>query len=322
MKSFLFFVVFMSYIALVSAQVNVTLHMTQQLAGQPFAFNQPVVAEMGYAYNVTRLEYYISEINLIHDGGMVTPVTDLYLLVDPAENTTFELGSFDLADLEQIQFSIGVDSAHNHLDPSSYPSDHALAPKNPSMHWGWTAGYRFIALEGFGGSDKNSITNNYQVHTIGNVNYQIVLLDVDEQIQDNQMQIRLLADYAYLLDEIDVSSGLISHSTNGASKKIAENTRLVFSAPESTAVLEPGLSGYFSMLPNPAKDFSNIKYDLPDFEQGRLTVSDLTGRIVYTTMLTDSNASFRIETPWPSGLYIARIESNGRLLANEKLVIQ
>lgn len=121
MNRFLLFTILAIVVNFASAQVNVTLHMSQKLGGEPFAYNVAAEADMGYSFNMTRMEYYISEIKLIHDGGVITPVTDLYLLIDPADDTEFELGEFAIIDLESIQFSIGVDQAHNHLDPSLYP---------------------------------------------------------------------------------------------------------------------------------------------------------------------------------------------------------
>jgi hypothetical protein len=279
---------------------------------------------MGYAFNVTRLQYYVSEIKLVHDGGLVTLVTDLYLLVNPSVDSTFELGSFPLTNLEKIQFSIGVDSTHNHLDPASYDSHHPLSPKNPSMHWGWASGYRFIALEGYAGSDTNAIINNYQIHTVGDANYRTIILDVNGELNNDNMTVHIQADYEHLLDGLNASGGLISHASSGASRKIADNTSLVFSAPGTTGIVEAGLAGSFIISPNPASDLITVSFDIPRYEQMTFTVSDLTGRIVYAREIENGSTSFLLDTRWPSGIYIARMVSmgNGKLLAIEKFVIE
>ncbi len=202
----LLFIILVLAINIASAQVNVTLYMAQKLGGQPFAYNTSIEADMGYSFNMTRMQYYISEIKLIHDGGVVTPVTDLYFLVDPAVDAEFQLGEFTITALESIQFSIGVDQAHNHLDPASYPNGHPLAPQNPSMHWGWASGYRFIAIEGLAGDDSNSLNNTYQIHTIGNTNYKTVIIDVAGEINKDDMSIYVQADYDKFLINIDASN--------------------------------------------------------------------------------------------------------------------
>ena len=305
-----------------SAQVNVTLHMTQKLGGEPFAYNTSTQSSMGYGFNVTRLQYYVSEIKLVHDGGLVTSITDLYLLVDPALDTAFELGSFPISNLEKIQFSIGVDNAHNHLDPTSYASNHPLSPKNPTMHWGWTSGYRFIAFEGYAGADTNAIINNYQIHTVGDANYRTIILDVNGELNNDNMTVHIQADYEHLLDAINASGGLISHASTGASKKIADNTSIVFSAPGTTGIVEAGIVGSFNISPNPASDVVTVSFDIPMYEHMTFTVSDVTGRPIYTREIENLGTSFLVDTRWPSGIYIARMVSNGKLLAIEKFVVE
>ncbi|MCU0345840.1 MAG: hypothetical protein MUC59_02775, partial [Saprospiraceae bacterium] len=74
------------------AQMDVALHLHPKLGEQSFALNTTATAEMGYPFRVTRLQYYVSEIRLVHDGGQVTPVTDRYLLVTAQKDSIFELG--------------------------------------------------------------------------------------------------------------------------------------------------------------------------------------------------------------------------------------
>lgn len=304
-----------------SAQVNVALHMTQKLGGDPFTFNKATQSSMGYAFKVTRLQYYISEIKLIHDGGLITPVPDLYLLVDPSIDTAFQLGNLPVTSLEKIQFSIGVDQAHNHLDPAGYTNGHPLAPQNPSMHWGWTSGYRFIALEGFAGADSNSMNNNFQIHTIGDGNYRTIILDVSGDIVAENLSIHLQADYEMLLDDINASPGIISHSSSGASQKIAENTRIVFSPLEATGIVEPGVIGSFQIVPNPSRGMRMVQLDLPGSDNLTFSVSDLEGRILYRRQIEHSNTIFSFDTPWQPGMYIATVVRAGKLLALEKLLV-
>ena len=321
MNRFLFLLLMTLSGFITSAQVNVKLHMDQQLAGEPFAFNVATQSDMGYAFEMTRLQYYVSEIKLVHDGGIVTPVTDLYLLVDPAVVSEFELGTYDITTLEKIEFSIGVDNAHNHLDPASYPNGHPLAPQNPTMHWGWTSGYRFIAIEGFAGADSNSLTNNYQIHTVGDQNYKNISLDVSGDLYGDILEIHIQADYEKFLNNLDVSSGLISHASTGASKIVAENTRALFSAPSVTSVIDPSIKGSLVMFPNPANNQSTFFVDMPGYRNIKCTVIDLAGHVVSTRQLEGSTQSFVLETVWQPGIYFVRLTSNDKLLAIEKLVI-
>jgi hypothetical protein len=305
-----------------SAQVDVTLKMAQKLGDQPFSLNTIVTSDMGYAYNVTRLQYYVSEIKLIHDGGQVSPVADMYLLVNPSTDSSFDLGSFPISNLEQIQFSVGVDQAHNHLDPASYDNTHPLAPQNPSMHWGWASGYRFIALEGLAGADANSMNNIYQIHTVDDANYYTVYLDLSGETLGDQLYVNINADYTQLLNALDVSSGLISHASTGPSRTIVNNLRDVFSAGFSTSIIAPDVVGSFNSFPNPAKESFQINYDFPGLNDLQVSISDLSGKEVYSSRLDHLAKSKTITSSWHSGLYIIQLFTSEQILAIDKIIIE
>ncbi|MBK9016424.1 MAG: T9SS type A sorting domain-containing protein [Saprospiraceae bacterium] len=307
----------------VSAQMNVALHMHQKLGTQPFVLNSATNVPGDYLAKVTRLQYYVSEIKIVHDGGLVTPVTDIHLLVTAQEDSIFELGSFDVTNIEGIEFSIGVDPAFNHLDPASYPNDHPLAPQNPVMHWGWAAGYRFIAFEGKSSNNGTTFPDVFQIHTVDDANYQTVTLPVSGVMGGDHLAINVDANYTQLLMDVNVQGGLISHAATGPSAKLAGNMQnFVFSPSVVSGVTEPGVAGSFQISPNPASGNAVVKYDLPGFEQLTLTVSDLIGRTVLTKELSGSQQSVSLETNWQSGVYVARIFSGNRFLAIEKLVVK
>ncbi|MCF8246385.1 MAG: T9SS type A sorting domain-containing protein [Saprospiraceae bacterium] len=306
-----------------NAQMNVTLHMHQKLGDQPFVLNSAVTVPSDYLVKVTRLQYYVSEIKIVHDGGQVTPVTDLHLLVTAQEDSIFGLGSFDVTIIEGIEFSIGVDPAFNHLDPASYPNDHPLAPKNPVMHWGWAAGYRFIAFEGTSSNNGTTFPDAFQIHTVDDANYLAVTLPVSGVVDGDHLAINVDADYAQLLMDINVQGGLISHAATGPSAKLAGNMQnFVFSPSVVSGTTEPGIAGTFVISPNPASGAAVVKYDLPGYDQLTLTVSDLAGRTVFTQKLNGSQQSVSLETNWQSGIYVARIFSGDKFLALEKLVVK
>lgn len=322
-KSFIIILFSAFFTQALFAQVNVTLFMDQKLGDQAFAYNVAVESEMGYVFNVTRLEYYVSEIMLIHDGGQVTPVTDRYLLVDPDKRNEFELGSFQINDLEKIQFSVGVDSAHNHLDPAGYPVEHPLAPKDPSMHWGWFSGYRFIALEGRTGDHPDSLAYGYQIHTIADANYRTITLDVVEEISGSDMTVHIEADYMQMLKDIDLTGGLIFHGANGAAKKLSDNSRdFVFTAAEVTAVKDIEKLASIQFSPNPSTGITVLSYDLQQFENLVLTVTDMKGSSVFTGVIDNAQKSYLLDTKWQPGLYMANIFSGNKLLAAEKLLVK
>lgn len=307
--------------ASMQAQTNVVLQMEQLLEGQPFDYDQVTQAELGFYFKATRLQYYISEITLIHDGGQITPVTDYYLLVDPVKDSVFSLGNFAVTDLEKIEFWIGVDSATNHLDPALYPESHPLALKNPSMHWGWAGGYRFIAFEGLAGNTSGFVNNVFQIHTIADENYRKVSLDINEIVDGDTILVPIEADYARLLHKIDVSIGITSHSSVGLSKQVSINMPSVFSPALLSNAHEPILDVHFLISPNPAFDFFTVTLPWTKEKPMTLVVTDLKGNIVLEETILSKTQTFDLQSDIAPGVYVLTLSDNRQVLATEKIIV-
>ena len=166
------------------------------------------VNNLGNQFKINRIQYYMDEIILVHDGA-TSDTSTVLALVNGFDQTSLNLGSFTLDSIESIRFAIGVNSSLNHLDPTTYNPNHPLAPKSPSMHWGWTAGYRFIAAEGVGGSTFNQI---FEFHGLGDGNYAHLTLPTSGQyIGTDTILITVTANYNELFRGQNLASGPISH---------------------------------------------------------------------------------------------------------------
>ena len=117
---------------------------------------------------LTDLRFYVFDLQLVDTDGRFAPVTlsenrwqqsDLAMLdlEDGAENCvngTQEInaalhGTVAAGEYRGLRFTIGVPFERNHADPLS-----ALAPLgDPSMHWHWRAGYKFLRAGMADGSD-------------------------------------------------------------------------------------------------------------------------------------------------------------------------
>ena len=296
------------------------LLLSPRLGNAPFAMNTPVQAGT-YEYKITRLEYYVSNIRITHDGGQDTPLTDLYLLVRTEADSVFDLGTLTgIGNVESISFSIGIDQAHNHLDPSTYPAGHPLALHNPSMHWGWAGGYRFVAMEGLVGA---SFDNVFEVHALGDQNYKNTTVPATAQVEPNgDRTIRLNADYARLLENIDVSQGLISHGTIDEAATLLSNMHeLVFSA-QTTGTGTPAFEGNFRLSANPmAAPEAAAVMSLPAGFDYRITLTDLAGRTIMNRTVADSATTLSFGNNVAPGVYLVCLWQNERPVATEKLVV-
>lgn len=124
-------------------------------------------------YTFSRVQYYISNIRLIQEDNTDYPIDGLVELISD------DGGLIDIDDIPEghyhgVKFTVGIaDSAVNHSDPATYSSDSPLAPQNPSMHWSWNTGYKFLVLEGTVDATADTAgTPNYNwiMHLGGDVN--------------------------------------------------------------------------------------------------------------------------------------------------------
>lgn len=301
---------------------QINIHFSHVTAGDYAGLNQDLNALDGYDFNVTRLEYYISQIHIVHDGGMETLVPDTWLLVTMGADTTYDLGEFDVTDIEGIRFSVGVEADVNHLDPAAYPADHPLAPQAPSMHWGWASGYRFVCLEGNSGSSMSEI---YQIHALGDANYQSTALTGEAVMEGGEYTFYIHNDIQQAIKDIDVSAGLIEHSEIAEAADLLDNfADFVFSIEDAkvsggvSAIESPSVS-LFSLAPNPviAGTPLQIRYDFVG-AAADLEVYDVQGRLVKRDLVQSGSSSIQLEE---SGMYMVRLVRDGQLLAQEQLVV-
>ncbi len=314
-----FYITLISFLALSMtsySQKNLVLNIQHMLGDQDFAYGIEAENNLNQSYKVDRLAYYLSQLVLIHDGGQETLIEDLWILVEANKISIYELGSFDITDLESIRFSVGVEEEVNHDDPALWPMDHPLAPKNPSMHWGWTGGYRFVALEGNAGATFNT---NFEMHGLGDVNYFEVALDLDEEVNGDQMDLYVRADYNKALEDINVNAGPLSHGEGNEAKKVLENFRdLVFTPGAMISSTENNLStSDFSLFPNPSSDgLINIQADLTNYN---VDVTDIAGRTVSSAVSQNGKVQFQINTP---GVYLVSLYNEAGFIGTERVVVK
>jgi hypothetical protein len=312
---------------LLTAQTEVVLHLHHKLGDQTFAHNQAAMAPGNYAFQVNRMQYYVSQIKLIHDGAQVTPIEGLHLLVTAPNDKSFSLGSFNVTNIEGIEFSIGVSPAYNHLDPASYPVDHPLYYQSPSMHWGWAGGYRYICMEGKASNNGVSFPDNYQIHTVDTTNFLSQTHELTAFEQGDALGIHLDADYVQALVDISVQGGVFAHGGSGPAYWIARNFRdRVFSPttelPTSTETV-PVAPGVLRVSPNPVQGTANVQLDFQGYERLTLSVLDLTGRLVYEQTVQGAQSLLVLESHnWPAGMYLATVRSGQQVLAVEKLIVR
>ena len=318
MKNFTLFLV-IAFTALITtnsiAQNTVELNIMHKLGSADFAFNASGTTSMGQTFSANRLEYYLSQFSITHDGGQNTVIEDVYVLVDAGSETSIDLGTHNIENVESVSFYVGVDYDANHADPSQWPMSHALAPKSPSMHWGWSSGYRFLAIEGVMGTNAD-----FQIHALGDNNYFQNTVDVEAVAANGSLSIDIYGDYAEILNDIDLTGGLINHGSADEAKKSLENCRdLVFSssAPVDTTDTAGanGIEALYqnlkvSLTPNPSTDGS-FSVKLPEANRTvnnvEIKVFDFSGKEIFSNKMKTGENTMNVNS-LSAGMYFVQVK--------------
>lgn len=272
-----------------SAQTDVKFKINHKLGSSNFSLNTATQNNLGHDFELFRMQYYISSISIVHDTGKVTPATGVYLLVDASKDVTFDLGSYDVENIEAINFSIGVNSPQNNQDPTQWPTDHPLYPKAPSMHWGWASGYRFVAMEGEVGENLSTM---FQIHALGNQNYFKISIPATGQDVNGDLLVEINADYNKAVEDISISSGVVTHGDFGEAVQLLHNFRdHVYTSMDGTGntlSVKQESAIKLAVFPNPSS--GNVSIETPNNELvERVVVRNLMGQEVSDLTVTPSS---------------------------------
>lgn len=321
MKKVFVFLFLLANLTVFAQEKTVLFRVNHQLKGAPFQVMKTIVSDPSnsYFFNIEELRYYVSNIKLKHDGGKITAVPDSYLLLNVESNESNNLGKFNVTNLEAVEFAIGVDQAKNHLDPTTYPEGHPLAPQNPTMHWGWTSGYRFIAIEGFAGTSKTDVSTNFQVHTLGNQLYKTITINTGGKIEDGKLVIDLNAEYSNLLIGIKAQTGVISHASTGASATLTKNmVNSVFTAANSVNVKEVAPIE-IAVYPNPTTGALLVSAPIQNAASQQVEVLNALGQVVFSA--EKNSEQIQLQLSLSEGTYWVCVKEKGNVVGREKVVV-
>lgn len=301
------------------AQTDVHLLINHKLGPAVYNSNTTASNNLGDQFKINRLDYYLAEIVLYHDGGQATAVTDHYILVKAGREGSIRLdslGSFAITQLDSIRFGIGVDAGKNHSDISTYASGHPLSYQSPSMHWGWAAGYRFVAIEGVTGTSMNL---GWQIHGLGDNNYGYTTIVTSGTWSGNQLTIAIDADYEKALKDIAVSGSLNYHGSSSHAVGLLNNFKTeVFSAGSGSIGLTETTEPNWSIYPNPSSGICQI--DLRNYDADmHVEIRDVRGQLLQ--VLAVQNKQLRIELE-SAGIYLVNLCQGSEILSTQKLIIQ
>ncbi len=320
MKKNLFFLAFSLLVfATVFAQKDVVLNINHVLGNKNFSFRTKAVNNLGDTFTYSRFDYYLSKFTIIHDGGQETAVDpNLYIFVKEATNVNQLLGNYNVTDVEGIKFHVGVDSPNNNSDPTLWVAPHPLAPQNPIMHWGWAAGYKFIAIDGACNSSQNAL---FELHALWNKNYFEQTVMARGFTTGNTIQLYVTADGEKAVENIDLSSGPLYHGDNSIDLVALTNFRdNVFSATITNSIDENSIENKIKVYPNPSNGSFILNIENTTSQINAAKIVSITGQVIKEIELNKNGETTRF-TMDGSGIYFLQLIKNNQLLCTKKLVV-
>lgn len=141
---------------------EIILEIKHTISGQPLTLNEMKYTNLaGNLYSVSKLQYYISNVVLVHEDGHEEPTSlaPTYISATNLTNDVF-LKVIPSGTYTQIKFLIGMDSNTN--KSFGLPSN----PENLEMGWPdmMGGGYHFFKLEG-NFKHPNDSNHGFAVHT-------------------------------------------------------------------------------------------------------------------------------------------------------------
>lgn len=265
------------------AQTSVNFNFNHLYEGNNFLLNE-VIETPNYNFKITRLQYYLSNFSIIHDGGSETFINDSYVLID-ADNDIYTLNDVNgVSSVERIKFNYGVDAVANHEDPALYDPAHALAYKTPSMHWGWSGGYMFTVLEAVVDTDKDGQYDvGFDMMPVMDKYYTTIDLVLEDNVVNNSITFNVNVNIdTWLSNFSDYSSLGINHGVNDNLDKF--NAAIVKLSVFSTA--------------------STLNTKINDIDENIFTVFDHEGLSLMQLSVDQNLVEYKIEF----------VDSSGRLV--------
>jgi hypothetical protein len=277
---------------------------------------------------ITRAQFYLSEIGIQLTDGTLMPITDQYILVNAnTPNAEFDLGSWPLDAAHGTTLHLGVPKIVNHNDPATYPADHPLALQNPTMHWGWSSGYRFIAIEGKVDNNGDGVPETaFEYHNLGDALYKSLQLTGTKNAENGILNLHLVIDYSKLFMNMTLSGNLIQHGSAAANVAMMNNAAtqnfIVWPTASSThEVITNSLN--IKTFPNPANAETLLEYNLPASGLLELTLGNTLGQTVRSIHGLSTSGVIRIETATlPEGIYQCAFYENSSLIGRKQLIVK
>lgn len=199
-----------------AANGTLEINFAVRAGGVPFSPDGKFYNPKNQLYSLDRFQLYICDITIFMDDSVEVVLDEAELLdfMKEYNKTSHNGGLYRTYTISQgnykgIKFGIGVPKRLNHLDPALYTSIDPLSV-GKGMHWDWTSGYIFSAIEGVVDSAGKNVPFVY--HTGTDTLYRTIAFSKPEHFfkieEGKELQFKLELDlnslFATATDTIDM----------------------------------------------------------------------------------------------------------------------
>lgn len=216
-----------------NADSTAVLNLSMNVDGADFITGQDYEIN-GTVINFQTVGMYIGGLKL-KDGGTTTSFTDKYILFNQSEISA-PLGDIDLlSSIDEMEFFIGVDALTNSqsdMDFTERTADDPLSIQDPSMHWAWVLGYKFVRVDAMVDTDGDGVTETPVAYHLGSdAMLKNFSRSLDISVADGDNDINLSFNIADFFANTDLSTELDTHTGNNLplAERLRDNLEVAIS---------------------------------------------------------------------------------------------
>jgi hypothetical protein len=306
------------------AQTDVNLNLIHEFNGVPFAYGQYYLDAVGNNIEFNRVQYYLSDIALESSVSQQVPVVDEVQLIS-GNISNYPLGSVSVTNVTGINFNVGVPNALNHADITLQPTGHPLSYQSPSMHWGWTSGYRFLVIEGKVDDNGDGTPNKlFQFHVVGDQFLTAVDVTSAAVMNGADLDINLTVNVADWLKNMNMINAGINHGSQAINGQVMNNTNpeTVFEGNVATGIITESKSVNQLIVDYEYSYAPTLFYSIGGATNASILITDLNGRIISNETQLPAAGNYFINKELSKGLYVVRLIGDNDHIETTKMFIK
>ncbi len=178
----------------------------------------------GDAVSFDVAQYYIGDLSLTLDDASIVNFDGQYLLATPNTSALSDVSSTMGKTITKIDFNVGVSPSENsqsEIDFTQRNTNDVLSAQDPTMHWNWNSGYKFLRVDGDVDTDADGTVDTGIAYHIGSDPFlRSLSYDTSISLDESDNEITFTLDLSTFFNNVDLSTEIDTHT--GDNLELAE----------------------------------------------------------------------------------------------------